>query len=213
MDALRCLQWVLWLACLSVLDSLSLDSVGQELISRERHEHSHPSRGGHCRHLIPGHGCWLRVSNTRPLLCTFLCPLTSSYSLLCTIFRCVVSPKCHSQFCSPFFHLTPLLCVVYSFIWARLSPSPFQGPQHALRNNWSRCLKKNLKKLFFQTDLFSYIYKATVNGTGICRKQGPSNVRSNGLFSVFIDSCRCSHCWAVNYIYHVNLHCMCAVCL
>lgn len=144
-DALRCLQWVLWLACLSVLDSLSLDSVGQELISRERHEHSHPSRGGHCRHLIPGHGCWLRVSNTRPLLCTFLCPLTSSYSLLCTIFRCVVSPKCHSQFCSPFFHLTPLLCVVYSFIWARLSPSPFQGPQHALCNNWSCCFKKKKK--------------------------------------------------------------------
>lgn len=63
-DALRCLQWLLWLACLSVLDSHSLDSVGQELISRERHEHSHPSRGGHSRHLIPGHGCGLRVSNT-----------------------------------------------------------------------------------------------------------------------------------------------------
>lgn len=63
-DALRCLQWLLWLACLSVLDSHSLDSVGQELISRERHEHSHPSRGGYSRHLIPGHGCGLRVSNT-----------------------------------------------------------------------------------------------------------------------------------------------------
>lgn len=62
-DALRCLQWLLWLACLSVLDCHSLDSVGQELISRERHEHSHPSRGGHSRHLIPGHGCGLRVSN------------------------------------------------------------------------------------------------------------------------------------------------------
>lgn len=72
---------------------------------------------------------------------------------------------------------------------------------------------KNKINFFFQTDLFSYIYKATVNGTGICRKQGPSSVRSNGLFSVVIDSCRCSHCWAVNYIYHVNLHCMCAVCL
>ena len=64
MDALRCLQWLLWLACLSVLDSHSLDSVGQELISRERHEHSHPSRGGHSRRLISGHGCGLRVSNT-----------------------------------------------------------------------------------------------------------------------------------------------------
>lgn len=111
-------------------------------------------------------------------------------------------------------HLTPLLCVIYSFIWARLSPSPFQGPQHALRNNWSRCKKNfSLSTLSFQTDIFSYIYKATVNGKGIFRKQGPSSVRSNGLFSVVIDSCRCSHCWAVNYIYHVNLHCMCAVCL
>lgn len=66
-DALRCLQWLLRLACLSVLDSHSLDSVGQELISRERHEHSHPSRGGHSRHLIPGHGCGLRVSKNHNL--------------------------------------------------------------------------------------------------------------------------------------------------
>lgn len=52
----------------------------------------------------------------------------------------------------------------------------------------------SLSALSFQTDRFSYIYKATVNGKGICRKQGPSSVRSNGLFSVVIDSCRCSHC-------------------
>lgn len=61
-DALRCVQWVLWLTCLSVLDCCALDSVGQETPSTERHERSHPSRGGHGQHLVPGHGCRLRVS-------------------------------------------------------------------------------------------------------------------------------------------------------
>ena len=32
------------------------------MISKERHEHSDPCRGGHSRHLIPGNGCRLRVS-------------------------------------------------------------------------------------------------------------------------------------------------------
>lgn len=67
-DALRCVQWVLWLTCLSVLDCCALDSVGQETPSTERHEHSHPSRGGHGQHLIPGHGCRLRVSFSLSLL-------------------------------------------------------------------------------------------------------------------------------------------------
>ena len=102
-DALRCLQWLLWLACLSVSDYHSLDSVGQELISRERHEHSHPSRGGHSRHLIPGHGCGLRVSNTASLHCSHLSfPLTSTFiALIHSYIPCKASSKVHALF-NPF---------------------------------------------------------------------------------------------------------------
>lgn len=100
-DALRCVQWVLWLTCLSVLDCCALDSVGQETPSTERHEHSHPSRGGHGQHLVPGHGCRLRVSRSLPV-----CPFTLIHHHYLFVsfwhFYCCISRE--KQFPSHIFH-------------------------------------------------------------------------------------------------------------
>lgn len=174
-DALRCLQWLLWLACLSVLDSHSLDSVGQELISREHHEHSHPSRGGHSRHLIPGHGCGLRVSNTptKPTrkASSVFTPLRGSsfpHSFSTTIIPSLALSRLHSQFRSLLttFHLlpasvqprlSPLFGVWFDTLWFPLSL--LYTPRPAL------C---HLFFLTFHTDLLSHVYKVTVNGKGMC---------------------------------------------
>lgn len=92
-DALRCVQWVLWLTCLSVLDCCALDSVGQETPSTERHEHSHPSRGGHGQHLVPGHGCRLRVSVSLSLSLSVLFILTHHYLLFHFVLFLVASAE------------------------------------------------------------------------------------------------------------------------
>lgn len=126
-DALRCLQWLLWLACLSVLDYHSLDSVGQELISRERHEHSHPSRGGHSRHLIPGHGCRLRVSNTDKL-CTPFMPPHFLPSFIVIYHFWPSSLPCDSQFqCFFLSHLSKTFHLLFVSVF-----TPLWGYLHAL---------------------------------------------------------------------------------
>lgn len=121
MDALRCLQWLLWLACLSVLDYHSLDSVGQELISRERHEHSHSSGGGHNRHLILGHGGRLRVStmNALPLSAPFTIPVLLFTFLNMTfnlVFVSSWSPKLSTSFSAVDIISYPLV-VLFTSTW------------------------------------------------------------------------------------------------